>query len=660
MNLFCYRFLLTYLLLFFIQSFSQNKDSLLLKRLDNLIKISKSKPNDSLFYYTNKYIDIAIKNKAYEKAFGTGLDISNHINFALGQREKALTIIEKLEKQIHNTNKSRYKGEVYLKKGDVFFNGKSFIKAIDNYTKAINNFSSKDSISVADAHLYRGQAYFNTNNFFEALNNYKTALAYYTKLKDLEYVYSTRSEIINIYGMNDFIEKTIKERKELIADKIKTNHALSTDYINLALDYEKNKQYKEQEKALLTALNSAKKEKTVINNIPVIYAKICLFYLEQNNIKQAKVYYKLAKKSVKGTESFQYIYFLFLKSFFLYKTNKLDEALLVAKQTLKKAENHNHTQLVIDAKKRLYEIYEAKNDFSKAHEFHKSYTALKDSVFNIKKLNILYYYQSLHEASVKEQKISEQKTNINLLVKDQKNKRLLLILIIISAISIMVLTYLLLSRFYLKRNQELQSKYSQNLLSTIDADRKRIAKDIHDSLGHKLLLAKNYGSNNNNNNSKNNLIDEAIDEIRVISKNLQPVQIQQIGITKSIKNLIDNLNNSSSDILLFGDIRNIDNLLNSDQEVNLYRIIQECLNNIIKHSKAESSKVDISYRKKLILLSIMDNGIGFNYQEKYNTIKNLGLKNLKTRVKLINGSIHISSFKRQGTIVKINIPVNEA
>ncbi|CAM1343900.1 tetratricopeptide repeat-containing sensor histidine kinase [Tenacibaculum amylolyticum] len=658
MNLFCYRFFLTYLLLFFIQSFSQNKDVLLLNKLDNLIKISKSKPNDSLFYYTNKYIDIAIKNKAYEKAFNTGLDISNHINFALGQSEKALIIIEKLEKQIHNINKSRYKGEVYLKKGDIFFNGKSFIKAIDNYTKAINNFSSKDSISAADAHLYRGQAYFNTNNFFEALHNYKTALAYYTKLKDLEYVYSTRSEIINIYGMNDFIEKTIKERKELIADKTKTNHALSTDYINLALDYKKNKQYKEQEKALLIALSSAKKEKAVINNIPVIYAKICQFYLEQDNIEQATVYYKLAKKSVKGTESFQYLYFLYLKSFFLYKTNKLDEALLVAKQTLKKAENQNHTQLVIDVKERLYKIYEAKNNFSKAHEFHKSYTALKDSIFNIKKLNILYYYQSLHEASVKEQKILEQKTNINLLIKDQKNKRLLLILIIISAISIIVLTYLLLSRFFLKRSQELHSKYSQNLLSTIDAERKRIAKDIHDSLGHKLLLAKNYGIRNNS--SKNNLIDEAIDEIRVISKNLQPVQIQQIGITKSIKNLIDNLNNSSSDILLFGDIRNIDNLLNSDQEVNLYRIIQECLNNIIKHSKAESSKVDISYRKKSILLSIMDNGIGFNYQEKYKNIKNLGLKNLKTRVKLINGSIHISSFKRQGTIVKINIPVNEA
>ncbi|WP_442265379.1 ATP-binding protein [Tenacibaculum sp. ZS6-P6] len=606
--------------------------------------------------YTEKYINVAVKNKKYVEAFQQTLGVIHDINQTLGEREKALSLLKKLEFLIDQINDSSLIGRFYLKQGGVFFNGKDYSKAIDSYTKSITNFTEKDSIFKADSYFFRGQVYFSTNNFFKALKDFEIALEFYTKLKDWTYVFYTRSDIINIYGANDFVEKSIKERKQLIADKIKSDITvgLSSDYSNLAQDLKKKKQYKEQENALFLAIKRAKEENNALNNISLIYANLCRYYLEHNNLNEADKYYQLAKESVSGSENYNSFYFNHLKGYYLFKNQKLNEAFPVLFNTLKKAEEQNSTQFIIDINKLISDIYEIKGNYSKANNHNKIYNRLKDSIFNIKKLNILSYYQSLHEATLKERKITQQQVNIDILIRDQKNKRLLLIILLTSSFFLIILIYLLLNRFYLKRKKKLQTIYSQNLLLNIDEERKRIAKDIHDSLGHKLLLIKHYDIAN-----KNDLIDEAIDEIRIISKNLQPVQIQQIGITKSIKNLIHNLNQSSTNILLFGDIRNIDKLLSYNDEVNLYRIIQECLNNILKHSKADSSKVSIYYKNNHIILTIVDNGIGFNFQEKYKNVKSIGLKNLKTRVQLIKGILKISSLKNQGTTINIKIPQNE-
>ncbi|WP_435261773.1 sensor histidine kinase [Tenacibaculum sp. nBUS_03] len=184
---------------------------------------------------------------------------------------------------------------------------------------------------------------------------------------------------------------------------------------------------------------------------------------------------------------------------------------------------------------------------------------------------------------------------------------------------------------------------------------KEYQKDLHDSLGQKLLLVKNQVLINKDKKSCE-LVNEAINEIRIISKNLQPNQIKQIGITKSIEDLIYELDSHYSTILVFGDIDNIDHLLNPKQELNLYRIIQESLNNIIKHSKADSAQVIINETSKRVYLSIKDNGIGFNYHEKYQNPNSIGLKNLKSRVIFLKGLIRVRSIMNKGTTIEISFP----
>lgn len=633
-------------------------NKLKLKRLDSLINVTKSNNQlKRMVGYYDEYIDLAIKSQKYQEAINKGIKVIYYVNNYFGQRNKAFKIIQKLEEIKHHVNDSFLLGSIHLKKGGVFFNGKDYNKAIDNYSLAINTFTNKDSIHIADALFFRGQAYYNINDFYKALSSFENALDYYTNLGDTAYTFYTKSSIINIHGVNNLIEKTINERQKLIDEKIKQNftQGLSNDYLNLAKDYKNNKQFDQQEFYLKKAVSIAENEKDEFHNLSFIYCDIAEYYLKINNFSKAKFYYKKAQENVKSDENDNFYYFQKLKSFYLFKTGALNEALKLAKNNLKEAVRQNYTQNIIDANELLYKIHKAQNNLPKALKFYTSYNKIKDSLFNREKLNILYYYQTQHETKLKEQKIIEQNADINNLKKDKKNKQLLFLVLSLSSIFIIVLIYFFLNHLYLKRKQKLQNSYSQNLLSFLDNERKRVSKDMHDSLGHKLLLVKNQALLNKDQKSCK-LIDEAINEIRVISRNLQPLQIKQIGITKSINTLIDEMDKHYKKTLIFGDIDNIDNLLNSKKEMNIYRIIQECLNNIIKHSKADSGKVSIINNHKNILLTIEDNGVGFDYCERYKDYKSLGLKNIKNRVNFLQGTLKISSKIYKGTKIEISIP----
>lgn len=396
------------------------------------------------------------------------------------------------------------------------------------------------------------------------------------------------------------------------------------------------------------------KENNETKDFSFIYCELAEYYLNSNQINKAKAYYKLATKLIKTEDNDTYHYYKKLKSYYLYKDNKPKQALAIAKQILDDAEKQPHTQNVIDAQKLLYQIFKVQKNFVKALEYYNSYNNLEDSIVNIERLNLQNYHHTLPVKKINSQTRKKQ-TDIVTISKGNNNKLLLFIILIFISFSIFTIVYILLSNKYSKRKEKLQKLYSQNLLSYIDNERKRISKDLHDSLGQKLLLVKNQVLINKDKKSCE-LVNEAINEIRIISKNLQPNQIKQIGITKSIEDLIYELDSHYSTILVFGDIDNIDHLLNPKQELNLYRIIQESLNNIIKHSKADSAQVIINETSKRVYLSIKDNGIGFNYHEKYQNPNSIGLKNLKSRVIFLKGLIRVRSIMNKGTTIEISFP----
>ena len=241
-----------------------------------------------------------------------------------------------------------------------------------------------------------------------------------------------------------------------------------------------------------------------------------------------------------------------------------------------------------------------------------------------------------------------------LLEKDNEASQRRLIFITFSLILFFGFVFLYRNRMQLKNKKILQEKFSQELLVSQEEERKRISKDLHDGLGQQLLLIKNKVVKNNDNEAKN-LVETAIEEVRGISRDLHPFQLQELGITKAIEMTLSQIDENTT-LFISSEIDNIDNIFDKRQEINIFRIVQESLSNIIKHANAEASKVTLKRNLHSIILEIKDNGIGFDFSEKYQNIKSMGLKTLLERTKFLNGQMKVTSKKNQGTTIEFIFP----
>lgn len=217
----------------------------------------------------------------------------------------------------------------------------------------------------------------------------------------------------------------------------------------------------------------------------------------------------------------------------------------------------------------------------------------------------------------------------------------------------------------LKRRQIVQQEFARRLLDSQEQERKRIASEMHDSLGQYLLAIKNWALFGLNSLPKENAAREyltevsetstlALDEVREIAHNLRPYQLERLGLKNTLEYMLKNLKTS---IHIRSEIAEIDDALSKESEIVLYRIIQESLNNVIKHSDARNVFLSINSFDGYMELVCKDDGKGFNFDTAINSpASGLGLKGLAERVSILNGEYKIDSEIGKGTTVSIKIP----
>lgn len=211
-------------------------------------------------------------------------------------------------------------------------------------------------------------------------------------------------------------------------------------------------------------------------------------------------------------------------------------------------------------------------------------------------------------------------------------------------------------REYKENEERLLKENQRSILNGEEKERSRLSKEMHDGLGPLLTtLRMNIQAADLTMATKESLLvrlDETIGEVRRISNNLMPSVLVDFGAGEAIGNLIDQVRENSPVNILYKNDMSSESDIDDSINIILYRIAQESLNNAIKHSNASEIKISVTAFDEHISYFISDNGVGF---DQTNNTKGNGIRNMKERVKLANGTFDIRS-NGEGTIIEIEIP----
>lgn len=250
-------------------------------------------------------------------------------------------------------------------------------------------------------------------------------------------------------------------------------------------------------------------------------------------------------------------------------------------------------------------------------------------------------------------------------------------IVIIGTLLLFLMAGALLTFFFFSRKKivekELEKKtlevnHQKEMISSIivtqEKERKRIAQDLHDDISSKLNvinlnanLLKDGGLTAHEYTQVNDTIlevtDKTLESARKIAHNLLPPILERFGLQEAIEELADTFSNSKKINIEYA-IEYPKKYLSSQNELHLFRITQELINNSIRHGKAKNSSLTIAIKNNSLLFTYVDNGLGFN-QNLTAHQKGLGMKNIESRVSLLNGNYQIESKPNRGFKIVITI-----
>jgi len=533
---------------------------------------------------------------------------------------------------------------------------------------------TKDHTVFIQAELISGNIAYFKGKHDEALKIYMGALQIAEQAKLHLQIAAVCNEIGTLLKKNKELQKALGyyTRALVEAAVVKHDEQMANACNNIGLIYEEEGKYAkalvQYQKSLLAYQKIKDKlgESYSLEYIGYVYALMKNYDLAVTNLQKSlslrielKDNYGIAICLIELTEVFR---------------DKKDHQLAIAyaKRAISYSREINYPDMLQKGYELLAEIYGREQNFAAAYQAHQQYTKVKDSIFNIEKSKQIGELQTKYETEKKEQKI-------DLLHKENTIQKLKLtqrdgIIGVISVVFLgcLFIVYLLYNRYRLKQQTRLQAEVmtqqdlaTKAVLTAEENERKRIAGELHDGLGQMFSAVKlnlsaigeNLTFKDEHNekmfNKTLHLVDESCKEVRAISHQMAPNVLLKAGLTSAVRDFIDKIDARKLKVNLttFG----LQERLDPNIEIVLYRVIQETVNNVIKHAKASALDIQLTKDVEGINVMIEDNGTGFNVAqlEKFDGI---GLKNIRTRVAYLKGTVDFSSRPDEGTLVAIYIP----
>lgn len=332
------------------------------------------------------------------------------------------------------------------------------------------------------------------------------------------------------------------------------------------------------------------------------------------------------------------------------------------------AQSEKNVAMLRELAKHSATSYASMGDYKKAYQASLQTLTFADQFYNseqTKSIRLQELDSQIKTLAVEKQLAEEQNLHQRVI-----NSTLIGILII-SALGVLAL-------FFLRRQQKLiahqQSVIAQQQIRQLELkslramiegqenERSRIARELHDGLGIQLSRIKLFVEAHQEylplsvKDPLNQFLDEACTETRLISNNLRPYALSTFGLIPALEDLIQKLNLVNETKLILEHYGEIPDLVD-EASVMLYRVVQELLNNALKHAHAHTITVQIMANEEALLVSVDDDGNGGDFQD--GPAKGNGIANIKSRISYLGGQVMWQSTSERGTSVMISLPMQK-
>ena len=537
--------------------------------------------------------------------------------------------------------------------GDYYMSREMYQEAMSCYLKSISiEEKRKDDLRIADLNDKLGTVYYYMEVFDKSLDYYEKTLGIYQSKSDTSGIAGVLSNIGNLHSSREFCEKRTDEEK-------------LSDY-NTAIDF------LERSAALYSITHNRQGIAKVNQDIAAVYNKMNKPEMALGYVQKSLDWYREMNdpEGIAGT--------LYTIGKTYYRAKDYKRSIESFKESEKIALEGNLTGGIQYLYEALAMPYYDIGDFKNAYNTYIKYMTIRDSVYNSEKSKQIIELETKYQSELKQQEIMRLTAE-----KKRKNSLIYMLAALAALLGLSIIYFFrLVKKNKIISDQNIQIREdkirelekerlylaARSVMEGEEAERSRLAGDLHNGLGGLLsgikinlsAMKENAVITHENISAFNHaisLLDTSITELRRIAHNLMPETLNHYGLKTAVEDFCTQFAPSGPPeiaLQFFGEnIR-----YTKELELTIYRIIQELVNNALKHAGATKINVEVISEPKRLFARVTDNGKGFEVSGKNTERKGKGLENLRDRVVAMNGTFDVWSKPGQGTEISAEIQIS--
>lgn len=543
----------------------------------------------------------------------------------------------------------------------------AFKKAFQTLDTLIQKATAlEDKKVLGDAYSSLGSAHSERGNYKEAAENYQRSNSFYERIQYDRGLSINMTCLANLYYLNKQFDlgKSSYHKALGIQRRMNDSAIMSATMISLGQLYFDIGQVDSAQYYNMSAYEIVSR---LPNQSDFLFETMLGGYeyaMAKGQRQQAKEWLQKAEALAEAQRSdFKRLRVISTKGAYASATGDKAAAIRYMKEAVAGLRESGHMELLKTGYLNLAELYEETGDLRNALDMLVLYSNLKDSLYTAETTETINELNLKYETAEKETALLEKAALIDR--KDQELK-FLYIATAVGAIMLILLSVIIVQSKRSNRlrarvlKEEKEKTHLNALISGEEKERNRIARELHDGLGGILAASQMKLSNIQAVQSDmpalketEVLVANAALEARRIAHNLLPATLMRLGLDEAMKEYCRQMSDQSK-VTIEYDAINLRGRLQQHEELAVYRIIQELLNNIIKHAAATHALIQLHLHQGVLHITVEDDGVGLRDS---GVISGIGLDNIQSRINYLNGTFNIRSDKGKGTSAYIEIPI---